>query len=98
MHKDDLVETFDIYFEGAYVKMDFLYHELDLIPMDMFKVFRGGQFVDVSHGPQPSPLIAFLAKDTQAKPEGDKATEDAKLVATSPGDAPREKFASKESQ
>lgn len=59
-----------------------LYHELDLSPMDMFKVFCSGKLVDDSNGSRPSYSITSLFKDTQVDPEGYKVIQDANMAAT----------------
>lgn len=38
--KDEFVDTYDQYFEQAHERVTFLYPDLDLIQMDLFKVVR----------------------------------------------------------
>lgn len=78
--------------------MAFLYHELDLSPMDLFKVFYSGKLVDDSNGSRPSYSITSLAKDTQVDPEGYKVIQDANMAATFLEDFLEEKSTSEEGQ
>lgn len=43
--KDELVDTSDQYFEWAKVHVAFLYPDLDLSQLDLFKVVRDNQIV-----------------------------------------------------
>lgn len=60
MLKDDLAETSNIYFERAKEKITFLNPELDLRPMDMFKIVHDGQVVDVLSVCHPSSPVMDL--------------------------------------
>lgn len=96
--KDDLVETYDIYFERSKEHATFLYPGMDLSSMGIFKVLCDGQLVDVSGGSQPSDLVASPAKGIETDPEVDKEIEDANMVETSLRDALEEKLASEDGQ
>lgn len=49
--KDDLIETFDQYFEQAKEQITFFYMRCDFSQMDLFKVLCGGQIIDEDEVP-----------------------------------------------
>lgn len=62
--------------------MTIFYPDLDLSPLDMFKVVRGEQLVDDTRNSQPVQIIALLDKDTQVDPGDDRVINDANLEVT----------------
>lgn len=96
MMKDDLVKTFNIYFDWAKGKITFLHLELDISCMDMFNVIHDGKLMDVSSISQPNGHVTSHALDSQVDPEADKPMEDATLVLTYGRDNPKEKLVPKE--
>lgn len=82
----------------AQEQITFLHPELDLIPLDMFKIVHDGQFVDVSDTSQPFHLFTLPTMDVQDETKGDKATNDANMVVTSPRSSLEEKLVLEEGQ
>lgn len=60
-----MVDTFDIYFNREKEPTNFFYLELDLIPLDMFKVVRGDQLVEDNGDFQSAQVVTSPATNTQ---------------------------------
>lgn len=75
--KENLVETYYIYFERAKKQITFLHPGIDLSFMYMFKVVHDGKLEDVSTIPQ---LASSYVPDIQVEPKGDKPYWDATMV------------------
>lgn len=48
--KDELIDTYDQYFEQGKKHVDFLYFDLDLSQMGSYKIIRDDYFVDEKEG------------------------------------------------
>lgn len=82
MLKENLVETFIVYFEQEKEQMTFCYTQMHLSLMDMFQVICDGQRVDNTDYPSLFEPVTYFVKDAQVGPGGNKATKNINPEAT----------------